>query len=146
MKTHQVSVRTVRWERRWKVLQESPTRLSPFFFPTSFLMSKQARLGTTVPSQPSRRHQWELLCCEMSLLCQNLKLTQGDAAQADITPVIAGNRKNLGSCFTEIKKNTNAPCGSLLSTLIIEGCLQTSLVLYLAWRESNSADFVSDFW
>lgn len=83
---------------------------------------------------------------ERSLLCQNLKLAQGDATGAGITPVIAANRKDLGSCSTEIENPQTLLVGPYLSTLIIEGCLQISLVLYLALRgEPNSADFVLDF-
>lgn len=97
--------------------------------------------GTTALSQPSRWHQWKLLCCrERTLLCQNLKLARGDAIGAGITPVIAVNRKDLGSCFTEIRNPQTLLVGPYLSTLIIEGCSQISLVLYLAQRgESNYA-------
>lgn len=111
-KTHQVSVRHWGTTERGEEMKRTP-RVS--YLPLSILIShflpheeaSQARQqpslsGTTAPSQPSRWHQWELLCCqERSLLCQNLKLAQGDATGAGITPVVAV--KDLGSCSTEVK-------------------------------------------
>lgn len=55
---------------------------------------------------------------ERSLLCQNLKLAQGDVTGTGVTPVIAANRKDLGNCSTEIKNPQTLLVGSYLSTLI----------------------------
>lgn len=59
------------------------------------------------------------------MLCQNLKPAQGDASGVGIAPVIAVNKKDLGSRFTETKNPLFV--GSYLSTLITEGWSQISL-------------------
>lgn len=50
----------------------------------------------------------------MGLLCQKLKNAQGDEIRVGITPIPLLGKKDLGSHFTETKKNqATFPCGFL---------------------------------